>query len=324
MKRARASQSALSLTPCFSKVAEGKALATQERTYSTCALLLARVAQASKPAVSQVSKPANAPNAPLPHSHAPTLPRLTAAFTLLELLIVLAIIGFLSAVALPHLKGLTRSNVMASANSQLMDDLALARRRAIASRSPVYVVFMPLVDDSFDFLRTNQVIRNQTITWQYRAYAMISGRRLGDQPGRHMTNYLSNWKSLPDGVFIASRKFIYNYSIAPNGVTKTVLPFDRGIFPYPNSEAVNRPPIFFPYIKFDEQGRLTSSTTNGTCIIPLALGSILIHPNPSNPAQIEAEPPVERAPGNSTNLNTYNHIEIDAATGRARIDRQAL
>jgi len=33
---------------------------------------------------------------------------------------------------------------------------------------------------------------------------------------------------------------------------------------------------------------LTSSTTNGTCIIPLALGRILIHPNPSNPAQIEA------------------------------------
>src|SRR6266446_5434664 len=37
--------------------------------------------------------------------------RHNAAFTLLELLIVLAIIGFLSAMALPHLRGLTRSNV---------------------------------------------------------------------------------------------------------------------------------------------------------------------------------------------------------------------
>src|SRR2546430_2227288 len=89
------------------------------------------------------------------------------AFTLLELLIVISIIGILTAVALPHLKGLTRSNVMASANQQLLDDLALARQRAMNSRSAIYVVFMAPIDpNELRYLRQPQ--RNQTFALQYR------------------------------------------------------------------------------------------------------------------------------------------------------------
>jgi len=244
---------------------------------------------------------------------------------LLELLIVLAIIGFLSAMALPHLKGLTRSNVMAGANEQLLGDLALARQRAINSRSAVYVVFMPQIDPMAfkPYLTSTQL--NQTLTWQYTSYTLFAERSVGDQPGRPFKRYLTGWKSLPDGVFIASNKFSTQYPITINGVTKQVLPFDYADFPYPTSDTVNNPPLSFPYIKFDSQGRLESpQLKNGVdrCIIPLARGSILVYTDPSG--QVQVSDPVENPANNSMDTNTYNHIEIDAATGRARLDRRSL
>ena len=115
--------------------------------------------------------------------------RAVRAFTLLELLIVLAILGLLTSVALPHLKGLTRSNIMASANEQLLNDLALARQRAINGRSVVCVVFMPPVADQslYSFLASTQ--QNQLLPWQYTAYALFAERTAGDQPGRPAKKY---------------------------------------------------------------------------------------------------------------------------------------
>src|SRR5437867_1391952 len=63
--------------------------------------------------------------------------------TIIELLVVLAIIGLLSVLSLPMMKGIGRSNVMASATRQLMDDLALARHKAMVGRTTVHVIFVP-------------------------------------------------------------------------------------------------------------------------------------------------------------------------------------
>src|SRR5216110_3223149 len=63
----------------------------------------------------------------------------SSGVTLMELLIVISIIGLLS---LPALKGFNRSNLIASANRQLLDDLAQARQRAISDRTTVHVVFV--------------------------------------------------------------------------------------------------------------------------------------------------------------------------------------
>src|SRR4249920_3013386 len=65
------------------------------------------------------------------------------AFTLLELLVVLAIIGILTAVALPSMKGLQKSNVMTAASQQLVDDIGLARQYAIKERTTVHLLFVP-------------------------------------------------------------------------------------------------------------------------------------------------------------------------------------
>ena len=69
--------------------------------------------------------------------------RLASAFTLMELLIVLAIMGLLAAIALPAMKGIQKSNTIANATQQLITDLALARQTAIREQTTVHVIFVP-------------------------------------------------------------------------------------------------------------------------------------------------------------------------------------
>src|SRR3954471_19907253 len=65
-----------------------------------------------------------------------------SGITVLELLVVIGIIVALSALAVPAIRGLTRSNTISSANRQLLDDFGLARQRAINERSIVHIVFV--------------------------------------------------------------------------------------------------------------------------------------------------------------------------------------
>src|SRR5260370_11204134 len=58
--------------------------------------------------------------------------RPAVAFTLMELLVVMGIIALLAVVSLPALRGISKSNAMAAANRQLLDDVALARQYALS------------------------------------------------------------------------------------------------------------------------------------------------------------------------------------------------
>ena|ERR1043165_9148936 len=257
-----------------------------------------------------------------------------AAFTLLELLIVLAIIGILATLALPHLKGLTRSNVMLSANQQLLDDIASARQRAISGRTIVSMVFMPAVGSQnlYSFLSPTQ--QNRILPWQYTAYSLFAERTVGDQPGRPYQRYLTSWKTLPDGVFIATNKFsvpTYDYTNGA-GQLKSVLVFDYKKFPYPYGDSPDT--LNLPYIAFDPQGRLISfdpqgsvipyKATAGYCIIPLARGSIFLERDATGAPIWEPAEPRENGGNNSQDLNTHDAIEIDSVTGRAQVDQKTL
>ena len=233
---------------------------------------------------------------------------LSGAFTVLELMIVIAIIGLLMALTLPHMGGMRQSNIMASANRQLLDDLALARHRAISGRTTIYVVFVPPANwiDSAIAARLTGPQWTNILLGQFNSYVMFSRRQVGEQPGRENPRYLSPLKSLPEGIFIQADKF--DLKLAER--------FETNIFPFPTVTSEN---ILLPYIAFDFQGRLI--TTRGEERIPLARGSIFHERDATGlawrPADVR-ENPLLNSVANS------NHIVIDGLTGRATVVRPEI
>ena|SRR3989442_3656753 len=239
------------------------------------------------------------------------------AFTLMELLVVMGIIALLAVVSLPAIRGISKSNAMAAANRQLLDDIALARQYAISTRSEVYMLFAPPLDVFWPSERNNLLTlwstTNQQLVLhiQATAYALLSIHAVGDQPGQQSYRYLTSWRSLPEGVFIPPSKF-----------TNTV----NGVAPFLFSATVPFPAVGPPfkvrafYVKFSPEGGLAYAQDS---IIPLAQGSVLLARDPATgglawaPADI-----LERPPKNS--IVNSNHIRIDWLTGRARVERAEI
>src|SRR5689334_439863 len=128
---------------------------------------------------------------PLPHRRAAARigttggrPQSGSAFTLLELLIVITIIGLLAALTVPSLKNAQKSNALAATSQQLIDDIALARRIAIKDRTTVLMVFLPAAKaaDAGIYAGLNTGERNVLLRGQQTSYALFSARQVGDQP----------------------------------------------------------------------------------------------------------------------------------------------
>ena len=263
--------------------------------------------------------------------------RSQAAFTLLELLTVIAIIGILAAITLPNLQSF-KPNVMAAATSQLLADVGRARQLAISHRTTVYMVFVPgnyWADPATsawrpaDWVRATNLFDKQLV-----GYNFVSLRSLGDQPGRPTTRYLSEWKTIPDGAFIPLQKFGIRNPAIPNLVIATNdLAGNRYLayqvdgfsatnnipFPLDTTPGLGVPPrwVPLPYIAFNYMGQLISGRNE---LVPLALGSVGFSRDATRTAAAKLPSLNESPPGNST--NAYNLVSIDWLTGRARIERQ--
>jgi prepilin-type N-terminal cleavage/methylation domain-containing protein len=251
-------------------------------------------------------------------------------FTLLEMLVVVSIIGFLAAISLPAISGMTRANSMNTALQQLQTDCGLARQLALTRRTTVYMVFVPQYSVAYGQPINELSTFNNLLSHQYSAYALVSLRSVGDQPGRAYPQYLTEWKPLPEGIFVASFKFSspgVTQVLTTNTLTGAtnvfnILPFPymSNNLPYPAADSITsvgpyEPPL--PYVAFSPLGQLVT-TNNFDEYIPLARGKVQYVPGNSPGPALALETPV----GNST--NNCNIIHLDWLTARATIERNAL
>src|SRR5664280_1780136 len=274
-----------------------------------------------------------------------------AAFTIIELLAVIAIMAIIAAMVGPTLTGFRKGDVILSSTRQTLDAVAYARQLAISGHTTVYMVFVPpgfWGPDADAFVAgltpSERPIITNMLEKQYSGYAFLTLRSMGDQPGRSTPRYLSSWQKLPEGAFIPAWKFQYRPIDSPpgsfifrisnriTGQTFDVGGFLTNSFPVPENAFYNQAPYFntnttLPYIAFNYLGQLTSG--DGQLLdrdeyIPLAHGSVVVAYDQNRRPVMDRTGTTNREspPWNST--NSYNLIHIDRLTGRARLEHQEV
>ena len=272
------------------------------------------------------------------------------AFTLIEMLVVIAILGIMAGLTVPVLKNFAKSDATLGASRQLLDGVARARQLAISQRTTVYMVFMPtnfwVISGSFpNPWFNNLTVAQQTAVTnladkQLTGYTFVSLRSVGDQPGQGRKNYLAPWQTLPDGTFIAWAKFTNSLAGPPYTITDSIDPgksyniygFATNAIPFPTATNIS---LIFPSVAFNYLGQLTvdgQTVADRDEYIPLAHGSVLVVRDPVTkafllPSAAPGNPPnspdvLENPPGNST--NSYNIVHIERLTGRAMLEYQKM
>ncbi|MBT5925934.1 MAG: prepilin-type N-terminal cleavage/methylation domain-containing protein [Verrucomicrobia bacterium] len=234
-------------------------------------------------------------------------------FSLIELLVVVAIIGLLSAVTLPSLKGLNKSNALKTANRQLVDDLNLARTMAINNRSPVFMAFLtPVISDVAllqDLPEAELERLVELIPGQYSAYALYTVRSAGDQPGQSNPRFLTDWKFLPDGIYFQTNKF------NPNGQLQSIgNPVTRP-FPVASIEFFTTGrELPLPILGFNSQGQLISGRDE---VVTFREGSVFVPRDANGNPQVGPVDIVDKS-GVGRPDEGNHHVYVNWLTGRAK------
>ena len=271
------------------------------------------------------------------------------ASTVIELLAVLVILGVVAVLVVPTFHSLHKPDALQAASSQLLGAVSRARQMAISQGTTVYMVFVPpdfwndppcssnlapglTENDRTAFLNLSQ---KQLAGYNY---LVLHGK--GDQPGTASPRYLSAWQTLPDGIFIAEKKFEMMSNeyftvtdVASPEDTFRIYGFNSSTrLPFPTAEtkpySPAQPYVKVPYIAFNYLGQLTTFESSPQAVsihecIPLAVGSVIYAKDPVTKAPImAAASAMELPPGNST--NSYHAVQIDWMTGRAALKRHQV
>ncbi|MSU31332.1 MAG: prepilin-type N-terminal cleavage/methylation domain-containing protein [Pedosphaera sp.] len=288
-------------------------------------------------------------------------PRKVRAFSLLELMVVVSIIGLLAAISVPAIKGMSQRKTLSSGHQQLTDDLNRARQEALRMRTTVYVVFAPtniwLAGPSLE-QQLNSMVANSTALGRFRqqamrtftnialgafhTYALLVEREVGAQPGRHFTRYLGpGWQQLPDGVILSPRLFNGSPQVQAGDRTSHViheLPQRNFSFPVAEFASDTLPPIAMRFVAFGPDGRLAVDEMNRAWIqnnqrtdltlqplseiaLAVAQGSVFIARTAQGTIDGTIPPDLVETPRDNA---TNNRVIISSLTGRSRILKIAI
>ncbi len=282
-----------------------------------------------------------------------------AAFTLLELLVVVAVIGLLAGITAPSIRGMVQGKTLSSGHRQLTDDLNRARQEALRLRTTVYVVFAPTnvwqtrlsLDTQIDSMIAGQLapqrFREQALRsftnialGVFHSYALLVEREIGAQPGRSHTRYLGpGWQTLPDGV-ILSPKLFFPAPVAPTDRRDLVIhELPQRLFRFPLAEfpGDTLPAIPMRFVAFGPDGRLALAEMNlhwalngrpelqlpplSEVALGVGQGSVFISRNASGQIDPSVVPDAIETPRDNA---TNNRVIVSSLTGRSRIVKPVL
>jgi len=269
-------------------------------------------------------------------------------FTLIEILVVVTIIGLMAALSMPALKGFGQGNLVNSVIRQLTDDINYARARAVSDRCNVYMFFVTTnvywernnfqtmlnlaareqpAAESERFLQSSKLLWTNLIQQQYTAYAIYADRTVGDQPSQKRPRYLTEWKTLPEGVMFHPYKLTNNLTMSDWMSLKTnryrvqgvEAPLPQMTFRFPNSKG---PEFHFPCIAFNYRGELFfpylegDNTTPSILNVPVEYNFELLPIIKASGFYSTPVETVEITPKTAVDKEPLLRIKIDGKTGK--------
>lgn len=223
--------------------------------------------------------------------------RVPAAFTLVEMLVVMGIISLLAVVSLPSLRGLGQTGLRRSAVSAVMNALDRARVMAISDGRATYVVFA---------CKTTGETQVNPALWG-RAYAIFQDAdNIDFQPQQR-----TPWLYLPTSMA---------FKVDGNTPSVTNRPLDSTDPAFPLSAVANPPSVatgtskaLLPYLKFDSTGMVDEQKAELRRVL-MFLGTV-----DSTGAEVSL-----KNSGSGGSAFSLEEVDVTLATGRARyIDNPA-